>query len=142
MTRVEIETIVEAMEVKQTWIRKELQNFLDVWADITNYKISGYDLLEIDRERIYNDNGEYVDAQISTYLERSNSDIYSRKFFNNGSSGGESTIDINSISINRIKFFVNQISILLVPYFKKIQNDIGSIDESGRNIKLIIEKLK
>lgn len=137
MTKIEIETITEAMTKKQTWIRKELNDFLDVWADITKDTISGhtrfvlYDFVTNEfSKRIVLVRG-YAQVDTETY------DHYTESW-----TAGENWMSIPNTPTWKIRKIINHINSGLTKYFKDIQADIGDLDETGMKIADIIEKLK
>ena len=51
-------------------------------------------------------------------------------------------VDIDQISISRIKKIINAINAKIYAYFRNIQADISSLDQTGRDIAKITEKLE
>lgn len=137
MTRIEIETITEAMVTKQTWIRKEMQKFLDAWADISAKDIDGFKFLEIK-----NTNAEFPD---SIYLRRGEN----RLFFNPayeafGDSENHYDLnpnnhpDINTVALREV---IELIPRRLTAYFQRMQAKIDAYSEAGQELNHIVNCL-
>jgi len=139
MNNQKIKTITEAMTAKQTWVRKSLDDFLKVWAEITEDDISGHNKFIL--HTTYQNN-EGSKTQI--FLRRGVAEIdgdnynpYSQEWENWGS-----YMDLNNKKINYVRQLIEEISNGLPKYFKIIQADIDGLSESGMKINALIDKLK
>ena len=134
MNRQEIKTITAAMVEKQTWIRQELKNFLKIWADITDDSISGHSRLILDQ---WTDENDFEQRM---FLKRGYCDIDGEVYHDEWVSW-ENYINIEHISISRIKEIISAIDANIIEYFKNIQNDISVVGASAEKIRSIIKKL-
>lgn len=137
MNKVEIETITEAMLLKQTWIRKELDDFLEVWADITDEEISGHGKFVL-YEFSTNDDA-YVTDRLC--LVRGKSEVDGDSYDGYSWTNWDNYLKLEDQSIERIRKIIEHIHLGFTKYFKNIQADIGLLDETGRKIRDIVEKL-
>lgn len=138
MNKIEIETITEAMAMKQTWIRKELDDFLKVWAEITKENISGHEKFILDE---YSTSEEaYVTNRI--YLRRGVAEIDVDFYDGYAWENCDNYLDLDDQPIARIRQIIKRINESLTHYFKNIQKDIRDLDEISMQIRSIIEKLK
>lgn len=138
MDKIEISTITEAMARKQTCIRKELNDFLKVWADITDEEISGHGKFVL-YEYSTNDDA-YVTDRLCLVRGKAevDGDSYNGYIWDNW----DNYLKLEDQPIERIREIIKYIQLGLTKYFKNIQADIGRIDETGRKIRDIIERLK
>ena len=136
MDKIEIETIQDAIILKQTWVKKSLDDFLNEWAKITKDHISGHQKMEIYRygqeqsSRLVLNRGQY-------YIE-----IEHNHYDAGWEEDTEEYFNLENHSIWEIKKAIKNINAKLHAYFKNIQADIDSMSEAGEQIAAITEKLK
>lgn len=136
MTKQEMYTITQAMLKKQTWIRKELSDFLDIWREITKDPISGHDTFVLFE---YSSDEQYpITHRIC--LRRGVSRI-DGDFGYDEWHPFDNYLDVSTMSISRVKKIINAIHAGLAKYFKNIQSDIENLDEIGMRNSAIIKKL-
>jgi len=139
MNNQEIKTITEAMAAKQTWIRKSLDDFLEIWAEITADFISGH------KEMVLFEFSEDEEKRYKLHLKRGSCNVHGAT--KNPYSGEWEEwedywgIDCNS-PISKVKRTIQAIVENLPKYFKDIQADIDGLSESGMKINALIDKLK
>lgn len=141
MEKAEITTITEAMVVKQTWIREEMQNFLDCWENITDDPIDGFQRLHVGKR-----DDEYGGDDI--YLKRGCNDLlYCPVLCPDYSDGKayclhlQNDSDDDTISAIHLRKIMADIPTKLTEYFKNIQDKIDVYTDAGRGVAEIIKKL-
>lgn len=128
MKRIDIETITSAMVEKQTWVRKELKDFLKVWAEVTEDPISGHEkfiLYEFGPER---------GITKRLFLYRGSNEVDGDNLIVHEWINWDSYLNIDTQHIDRIRHIIQVICDGLPQYFKDIQEDIGSLDKLGNNL--------
>ena len=137
MDKIEIETIQDAIILKQTWVKKSLDDFLNEWAKITKDHISGHQKMEIYRYG-REENERLVLIRGRDYIIIENYDYNYEKW-------EEDPIEyfnLEEYSIWKIRKVIKNINAKLHGYFKDIQADIDTLSEAGEQIVAITEKLK
>jgi len=138
MNKIEIETITDAMVAKQTWIRKELKSFLQVWKKITEEPIPGHSFFTLYIYADENENDQKIlltrgADQIDQWEYSQYTDEY--ESYNNP------YLDIDELPMWQIREIICCIHEKLADYFKNIQKDIDNLSESGQKIQNLIDKL-
>lgn len=142
MEKAQITTITEAMAAKQTWLRKEMQTFLDCWADITSDQIDGFLRLHIGKR-----DDEYGGDDI--YLKRGYNDLFFYPNVYPDYSEGKAYYlshqydgDDDTISAVNLRKIMANIPAKLNQYFRNIQAKINAYSEAGQGVAEIVRKLK
>ena len=139
MENQEIKTITAAMVTKQTWVRKSLDDFLEIWAEITKDAISGH------KEMTLYEFSEDEDTTEKMYLQRNDADVYgaTKNPYTGIWEEWEKSYGYNEYSsIASVRRMILAISENLPKYFKNIQADIDNLSEAGERVNTLIEKLK
>jgi len=137
MNNQEIKTITSAMVAKQTWVRKSLNDFLQIWAKITDKEISGHKAMELYKFYICEE------TEKKLFLVRGKTMIAGGTFnpYSEEWETWDYYLDLENCSIARIRRIITAINKKLPEYFKNIQADIDILSEEGQKINSLIEKL-
>ena len=128
------------MTEKQTWLRKELQNFLDKWAEVTKEKISGYNQCWLFSTKA--DEGDHYTKTNRYFLARGINSIDSEKWACGPEEWEESTyIDLKTCHIGRVKKAIEAIDDKLPKYFSGLETATDELTEYGEMIRVITRKL-
>lgn len=142
MNRIEIETITEAMVKKQTWIRKEMQTFLDAWGKITSENIDGFKHLKL--ANTGND-----DQAKDIYLTRGEAHLnFNPSYVDYGEDEDYYLLDKKETDANdyitstMLRSVIEEIPEKLTKYFQNMQNKIDAYSVAGQELSRIINCLK
>ena len=138
MTNQEMTSITEAMAAKQTWVRKELDDFLQLWAEMTRKKISGYNKFMLYEDTQSDDS--YVTDRI--YLVRGIAEIDGDTWDGMAWKNWKDYLDLEDQSMSRIRKIIGHICAGLPKYYKNMQANITALDTAGMEIRDMINKLK
>ena len=129
MKKIEIEEITNKMVKKQTWLRKGLEDFLEVWSQLTREEISGHSLMIIK---------EYENEGTRLILRRGVSEI-DGQYYNKDKWETWQNIywQRKNVNIGEIKEVIELISERIDQYFLDIQKNIDFLSESGEKIRKI-----
>jgi|WetSurMetagenome_2_1015567.scaffolds.fasta_scaffold09858_2 hypothetical protein len=138
MNRQEITTIIEAAAKKQTWIIRELENFLTVWGKIeVPEDYNGARRLEL---YVYEDD-ERDCRRVSLCL---GSPKILDEYHRNRDISSDSWIEIAEdfkITIPIAKEIIEILSEKLIPFFREIQKQIDADSKTGQKIARIAAAL-
>ena len=123
MTMKNLISQLEALQEKQTWLRKGLKDWLEIWAENT---------LEIEGEYLAICGlSDYMAVDIDYYIVPGSSELYTGCCQAVSHQGTDSLdiISIDSLDINNVRLIVQHIPKRIVQYANTIQSDIKKIDD-------------
>lgn len=138
MDNVEMNTIIDAMTTKKTWLKKSFNEFLTVWSERTkgindkNIFIGSYTVSEGDTLDIYikgNDD--------SLWYTQENYDGYRMEEDYFVESGNK---PYDTLTIDIIRFTTERLNDAITDYFKKIQKNIDKDSGYGQELTSLINK--
>lgn len=124
MNSIEIKTIAEALEVKQTWIVKGFNDFLQIWEKQTRID-------SIKNRKIYLYTIGERDYFIRCASNRLDFEIH----------GDEST-SYPVITPQRARNAIKNMQVKITEFFKEVQKEIDLYSEAGQKIYDLIERIK
>ena len=114
---------LEALQEKQTWLRKGLKDWLEIWAKNT---------LELEGEYLAICGlSDYMAVDTDYYIVPGSSELYTGYYqvVSHQGADGLDIIGIDDLDINDVRLIVQHIPKRIVQYAKTIQSDINRIDE-------------
>lgn len=131
MNKIEIETIVTGLSVKQSWVRKSWRDFLDAWKEATAHHpslLSKCVVAEIETDKV----------KKFFYLVPNDSRLWREEYDNYGIWEDPAICDPSVSFIRRI---TKNLEATLAGYFKAVQEEIEENSIAGQALQSIIEKL-
>ena len=114
---------LEALQEKQTWLRKGLKDWLEIWAENT---------LELEGEYLSVCGiSDYMAVDTDYYIVPGSSELYTGYYqaVNHQGTDGLDIVEIDSLDIQDARLIAQHIPKRISQYSKTIQSDIQKIDE-------------
>ncbi len=133
MNKIEIETIIEALQSKQSWIVKEFNDFLGAWANATD----GFP--EAKKITVYTINADY-DTSGKEYFLTTGSDQLDYQWSHPDGSTSESK-SYPMITAALVRKIAPNLENSIVKFFRNQQIYIEKLSVAGRAIDSLLTKL-